>query len=94
LDDQLPARIQQLQEKGIELKVETNLDKSEFITDPNPYTEVVQSSSSTGPRSPRYTSGMRHTRVVSGGMGTGWGIEQGDTSIYFNVQALLALLEL
>ena len=42
LDDQLPERIQQLREQGILLKVETNLDEPEFITDPNSYTEVVQ----------------------------------------------------
>ena len=42
LDDRLPERIQQLQEQGIELKVETYLEEPEFITDPNPYTEVVQ----------------------------------------------------
>ena len=38
----IPERIQQLQEQGIELKVETNLEDPEFITAPNTYTEVVQ----------------------------------------------------
>ena len=42
LDDQLPERVQQLQEQGIELKVETSLEEPEFVTDPNPYTEVIQ----------------------------------------------------
>lgn len=93
LDDRLPERIQQLKEQGLKLKVETNLDEPEFITDPNSYTEVVQ-----------YCEfWIGDTKVYEwqetywgsfGGMGAGWWIEQGDTSIDFDVQELLELLEL
>lgn len=93
LDDQLSERVQQLQELGIELKVETSLEDPEFITDPNPYTEVIQCCE----------LWIGDTKVHEwqetywgsyGGMGAGWWIEQGDTSIDFDVQELLELLEL
>jgi len=42
LDDQLPEWIHKLQDIGIEHKVETSLEEPEFVTDPNPYTEVIQ----------------------------------------------------
>ncbi len=93
LDDQLPERIQQLQEQGIELKVETNPDEPEFITDPNSYTEVVQYCELWIGDFKVYE--WQETYWGSfGGMGAGWWIEQGDTSIDFEVQALLELLDL
>jgi hypothetical protein len=93
LDNQLPERIQQLQEQGIELKVETNLDEPEFITDPNSYTEIVQYCELWIGDDKVYE--WQETYWGSfGGMGTGWWIEQGDTSIDFEVQALLELLDL
>ena len=93
LDDQLPERIQQLKEQGIELKVETNLDEPEFITDPNAYTEVVQYCELWIGDAKVYE--WQETYWGSfGGMGAGWWIEQGDTSIDFDVQALLELLDL
>ncbi len=93
LDDQLPERIQQLQEQGIELKVETNLDEPEFITNPNSYTEVVQYCELWIGDAKVYE--WQETYWGSfGGMGAGWWIEQGDTSIDFEVEALLELLDL
>jgi hypothetical protein len=93
LDDRLPERIQQLQEQEIELKVETNLEEPEFITDPNPYTEVVQNCELWIGQSKVYE--WQETYWGSfGGMGAGWWIEQGDTSIDFDVQSLLELLDL
>jgi hypothetical protein len=93
LDDQLPERVQQLQAKGIELKVETNLDEPEFITDPNSYTEVIQYCELWIGDAKVYQ--WQETYWGSfGGMGAGWWIEQGDTSIDFDVQALLELLDL
>ena len=93
LDDQLPERIQQLQAQGIELKVETNLDEPEFISDPNSYTEVVQYCELWIGDAKVYE--WQETYWGSfGGMGAGWWIEQGDTSIDFDVQELLELLEL
>jgi hypothetical protein len=93
LDGQLPVRIQQLQEQGLEVKVETNLDDPEFITDPNPYTEVVQHCELWIGDAKVYE--WQETYWGSfGGMGAGWWIEQGDTSIDFDVQALLELLDL
>ncbi len=89
----IPERIQQLQEQGIELKVETNLEESEFITDPNPYTEVVQKCELWIGQSKVYE--WQETYWGSfGGKGAGWWIEQGDTSIDFDVQSLLELLDL
>ncbi len=93
LDDRLPERIQQLQEQGIELKVETYLEEPEFITDPNPYTEVVQNCELWIGQSKVYE--WQETYWGSfGGMGAGWWIEQGDTSIDFDVRSLLELLDL
>ncbi len=93
LDDRLPERIQQLQEQGIEIKVETNLEEPEFITDPNPYTEVVQNCELWIGQSKVYE--WQETYWGSfGGMGAGWWIEQGDTSIDFDVRSLLELLDL
>ncbi|NBT83092.1 MAG: hypothetical protein EBT56_16170 [Betaproteobacteria bacterium] len=93
LDDRLPERIQQLQEQGIEIKVETNLEEPEFITDPNPYTEVVQNCELWIGQSKVYE--WQETYWGSfGGMDAGWWIEQGDTSIDFDVRSLLELLDL
>jgi len=93
LDDQLPERIQQLQAQGMELKVETNPDEPEFITDPNSYTEVVQYCELWIGDFKVYE--WQETYWGSfGGTGAGWWIEQGDTSIDFKVQALLELLDL
>ncbi len=93
LNDRLPERIQQLQEQGIEIKVETNLEEPEFITDPNPYTEVVQNCELWIGQSKVYE--WQETYWGSfGGMGAGWWIEQGDTSIDFDVRSLLELLDL
>ena len=93
LDDQLPEIVQQLQAQGIELRVETSLEEPEFVTDPNPYTEVVQYCELWIGQSKVYE--WQETYWGSfGGMGAGWWIEQGDTSIDFDVQALLELLEL
>lgn len=93
LDDQLPERVQQLQEQGIELKVETSLEEPEFVTDPNPYTEVIQYCELWIGDAKVYE--WQETYWGSyGGMGAGWWIEQGDTSIDFDVQELLELLEL
>jgi hypothetical protein len=93
LDDQLPERVQQLQEQGIELKVETSLEEPEFVTDPNPYTEVIQYCELWIGDAKVYE--WQETYWGSyGGMGAGWWIEQGDSSIDFDVQNLLELLEL
>ena len=93
LDDQLPERVQKLQEQGIELKVETSLEEPEFVTDPNPYTEVIQYCELWIGDAKVYE--WQETYWGSyGGMGAGWWIEQGDTSIDFDVQELLELLEL
>jgi hypothetical protein len=93
LDDQLPERVQQLQEQGIELKVETSLEEPEFVTDPKPYTEVIQYCELWIGDAKVYE--WQETYWGSyGGMGAGWWIEQGDTSIDFDVQELLELLEL
>ena len=93
LDDQLPERVQQLQEQGIELKVETSLEEPEFVTDLNPYTEVIQYCELWIGDAKVYE--WQETYWGSyGGMGAGWWIEQGDTSIDFDVQELLELLEL
>lgn len=93
LDDQLPERVQQLQEQGIELKVETSLEEPEFVTDPNHYTEVIQYCELWIGDAKVYD--WQETYWGSyGGMGAGWWIEQGDTSIDFDVQELLELLEL
>jgi len=93
LDDHLPERVQQLKEQGIELKVETSLEEPEFITDPNPYTEVIQYCELWIGDAKVYE--WQETYWGSyGGMGAGWWIEQGDTSIDFDVQALLELLDL
>ena len=80
LDDQLPERVQQLQEQGIELKVETSLEKPEFVTDPNTYTEVIQYCELWIGDAKVYE--WQETYWGSyGGMGAGWWIEQGDTSM-------------
>lgn len=93
LDDQLPERVQQLQEQGIELKVETSLEEPEFVTDPKLYTEVIQYCELWIGDAKVYE--WQETYWGSyGGMGAGWWIEQGDTSIDFDVQELLELLEL
>ncbi len=93
LDDQLPERIQQLKEQGIELTVETNVDEPEFITDPNSYTEVVQYCELWIGDAKVYE--WQETYWGSfGGMGAGWWIEQGDNSIDFEVETLLELLDL
>ena len=42
LDDRLPERIQELKDRGFELRVETSLEDPEFITEPSPYTEVIR----------------------------------------------------
>ena len=86
-------RVQQLQAQGIELKVETNLDEPEFITDPNSYTEVVQYCELWIGDAKVYEWQETYWGFF-GGMGAGWWIEQGDTSIDFDVQALLELLDL
>ena len=93
LDDRLPERIQQLQDIGIELKVKTNQEEPEFITEPNSYTEVIQHCELWLGDDKVYE--WQETYWGSfGGMGAGWWIEQGDTSIDFDVQALLELLDL
>ena len=93
LDDRLPERIQQLQGQGIELKVNINLDEPEFITDPNSYTEVIQYCELWVSDAKVYE--WQETYWGSfGGMGAGWWIEQGDTSINSEVRTLLELLVL
>ena len=92
LEDLLPERVQQLQEQGIEIYVETSLEEPEFVTDPHPYTEVIQ-----------YCElWIGDTKVYEweetywgsyGGMGAGWWIEKGDSSIDFDVLELLELLD-
>ncbi len=42
LDDRLPEKIQELKDRGTELRVETNLEDPEFVTDQSPYTEVIR----------------------------------------------------
>ncbi len=91
LDDRLPERIHQLQDVGIELKVKTSLEEPEFTTDPNPYTEVIQYCELWIGVAKVYE--WQETYWGSfGGMGAGWWIEQGDTSIDFDVRELLELL--
>ena len=93
LDDQLTDRVQKLLEQGVEIKVETSHEEPEFVKDPNPYTEVVQycvlwiGQSKVHEWQETYWGSF-------GGMGAGWWIEQGDTSIDFDVQALLELIDL
>ena len=93
LDDCLPEKIQALKSLGIELRVETSLEGPEFIEDPSPYTEVIQSCG----------VWIDHVKVYEweetywgsfGGMGAGWWVEQGDTSLDSDVHNLLELLEL
>ncbi len=93
LDDRLSERIQQLQMQGIKLKVETDLEEPEYITDPNPYTEVIQYCELWIGQSKVYE--WQETYWGSfGGMGAGWWVEQGDTSIDFDVQSLLEILDI
>lgn len=93
LGERLPERIQELKDQGIELRVEIDLEDPEFITDPSSYTEVIQ----------HCEVWIHQTKVYEweetywgsyGGMGAGWWVEQGNTSIDFDVEELLELLEL
>jgi len=93
LSDRLPERIEELEDLGLVLKVETNHDEPDFITDPNTYTQVVQHCELWIGESKVYE--WEETYWGSfGGMGAGWWVEQGDTSIDFDVMALLELLEI
>jgi hypothetical protein len=90
---QLAERIQQLRAQGINLKVDTNIDEPEFITDPNFYTEVIQYCELW--IGPAKVYEWQETYWGSfGGMGAGWWVEQGDTAIDFEVQTLLEFLDL
>ena len=73
--------------------VKTPQEEPEFITDPNSYTEVIQYCELWIGDAMVYE--WQETYWGSyGGMGAGWWIEQGDTSIEFDVQNLLQLLDL
>ena len=93
LDDCLPEKIKALKSHSIEIRVETSIEEPEFIEDPSPYTEVIQSC----------TFWINLVKVYEweetywgsfGGMGAGWWVEQGHTSIDFDVETLLELLEM
>lgn len=93
LDDRLPEKIQELKDQGTELRVETSLEESEFVTNPSPYTEVIRYCEIWIGQSQVYD--WQETYWGSfGGTGAGWWVEQGDTSIDGDVQTLLELLEL
>lgn len=93
LSDQLPERIEELENLGFVLKVETHHDEPDFIADPNTYTEVIQHCELWIGESKVYE--WEETYWGSfGGMGAGWWVEQGDTSIDFDVMALMELLEM
>ena len=93
LDDHLPEKFQELQDKGLELKIKTSLEEPEFISDPSQYTEVIQYCEVWIGQSKVYE--WEETYWGSyGGMGAGWWVEQGDTSLDSDVHNLLELLEL
>jgi hypothetical protein len=89
----LRERIQDLKSHGIELRVQTDQEDPEFVTDPYCYTEVVQ-----------YCElwigdAKVHEWIETywgsfGSMGAGWWVEKGDTSIDHDVERLLEPLEL
>jgi hypothetical protein len=93
LDDRLPEKFQELQDKGLELKIKTSLEEPEFISDPSQYTEVIQYCKVWIGQSKVYE--WEETYWGSyGGMGAGWWVELGDTSLESDVHNLLELLEL
>jgi len=93
LDGRLPEKFRELRDQGLELKVKSNLDEPEFISDPSPYTEVIQYCEIWIGEAEVYE--WQETYWGSfGGMGAGWRVEQGDTSIDFDVRALLELLDM
>jgi len=93
LEERLTDKVQELKDKGFELRVETSLEDPEFITKPSPYTEVIRYCEIWIGQSQVYD--WQETYWGSfGGMGTDWWVEQGDTSIDGDVQILLELLDL
>jgi len=93
LDDRLPEKIQDLKDLGIQLRVEKNLEEPEFIEEPSSYTEVIQCCCVWIGQAKVYE--WEETYWGSfGGMGAGWWVEQGDTSLDSDVHHLLELLEL
>lgn len=93
LDDRLPEKFQELQDQGLELKIKTSLEEPEFISDPSQYTEVIQYCEVWIGLSKVYE--WEETYWGSyGGMGAGWWVEPGDTSLDSDVHNLLELLEL
>ena len=93
LDDRLPEKVQDLKARGIELRVETSLEDPEFIDDPSHYTEVIQYCDVWIDQLKVYD--WEETYWGSfGGMGAGWWVELGQTSLDNDVQTLLELLEL
>ena len=88
-----PEKFQELQDQGIEPKIKTSLEEPEFISDPSPYTEVIQYCELWIGQSKVYE--WEETYWGSyGGMGAGWWVQQGDTSLDSDVHNLLELLEL
>lgn len=93
LDDRMPEKIQDLKDQGIELRVESSLEEPEFIDDSSPYTEVIQYCEVWIGQMKVYE--WEETYWGSfGGIGAGWWVEQGDTSIDSDVHTLLELIEL
>ena len=88
-----PEKFQELQDQGLEPKIKTSLEEPEFISDPSPYTEVIQYCELWIGQSKVYE--WEETYWGSyGGMGAGWWVQQGDTSLDSDVHNLLELLEL
>ncbi len=92
-NDELLERVEKLEELGIEFRVEADQDDPEFKNEVSEYTEVNQTC----------TVWIGEFKVYEweetfwgsyGGMGSGWWIEQGHSSIDFEVETLLEILEL
>lgn len=92
-NEELLERVEKLEELGIELRVETDQHDPEFMNEGSEYTEVNQNC----------TVWIGEFKVYEweetywgsfGGMGAGWWIEQGHSSIDFEVETLLEILEI
>ncbi len=92
-NDQLLDRIEKLEELGIELRVEATQSDPELMNEDSEYTEVTQNCTIWIGQFNVYE--WEETYWGSfGGMDAGWWVEQGHTSIDFEVETLLELLEL
>jgi hypothetical protein len=92
-DDELVEHFEQLQNSGTTVVVQTEEEEPEFYEGASPYTEVVQ-----------YCKLEIDGEIVQewdstywghpGGSGSEWWIERGDSSIDFDVENLLQILDL